>query len=125
VLHVSVHTFTPRWRNARRDVDVALLYDPARRRERAFADAWLEALAARRPDLRLRRNFPYRGEADGLTTHLRGVFGAGHYLGLELEVSQQHALGAASAWRRLQADICAALDVARSAASTGAPLEGR
>jgi len=116
-LHVSVHTFTPQWRGVRRNVDVALLYDPRRVRERAFAVRWLGELARLRTDLRLRRNQPYRGNTDGLTTHLRGTLRAGQYLGIELEVSQHLSLGPAAAWRRLRSEIRAALQSALS--STG------
>lgn len=108
-LHLSVHTFTPRFAGRVRAIDVALLYDPRRPRERAFADRWLAALAARRPDLRLRRNAPYRGDSDGHTTSLRGRFPAARYRGLELEVSQRFPRGAPSAWRALRAALCASL----------------
>ncbi len=109
VLHVSVHSFTPRLAGRARRADVALLYDPARARERDLADRWLGALAARRPDLRLRRNYPYRGTSDGLTTALRRAFPAAGYLGVELEVSQRFPRGPERAWRRLRADVAAAL----------------
>lgn len=105
VLHVAVHTFTPRWRGTTRRVDTALLYDPARERERAFADAWIRELRSRRPDLLLRKNFPYRGNADGLTSHLRKQFAPDRYLGIELEVSQRFAVGLPSRWRRLRSAI--------------------
>lgn len=102
VLHLSVHSFTPRLDGRDRPIDVALLYDPKRAPERAFAARWLAALAALRPDLRLRRNAPYRGDADGHTTALRRRFPAYRYLGLELEVSQRFPLGSPSAWQALQ-----------------------
>ena len=102
VLHLGVHSFTPRWKGAPREVDVALLYDPARPRERAFAARFLAALSAAAPELRLRRNFPYRGTADGLTTSLRRALPARSYLGIELEVSQAFPLGAAERWSTLR-----------------------
>ncbi|HMN97480.1 MAG TPA: N-formylglutamate amidohydrolase [Phycisphaerales bacterium] len=89
VVHLGVHSFTPVLEGRVRAIDVALLYDPARPLERRFADRWLAALAALRPDLRLRRNAPYAGVADGLTTLLRRRFPARRYLGIELEVSQR------------------------------------
>ncbi len=101
-LHLSVHSFTPRLAGRVRSIDVALLYDPKRAPERAFAARWLAALAALRPDLRLRRNAPYRGDADGHTTALRRRFPARRYLGIELEVSQRFPRGSPSAWRGLQ-----------------------
>lgn len=105
VVHVSVHTFTPRLDGKTRRVDVALLYDPARKAERAVVDAWLTSLGSLAPDLLLRRNHPYRGNADGLTTHLRQRFRPARYLGLELEVSQRHPLGPVARWHRLRSEI--------------------
>jgi len=106
VLHVGVHSFTPRLDGVDRRCDVALLYDPSRTAERELAGAWLAALSERRPDLRLGRNFPYRGTADGLTTTLRRALGP-RYLGIELEVSTRTAR---------EPDI--AEDLARSLATT-------
>ena len=115
VLHVSVHSFTPVWKGRARDVDVGLLYDPARSLERAFAGEWLAALGTERPALRLRRNRPYLGTSDGLTTHLRKVFPASRYLGLELEVSQSFTLGPREAWSELQKQLRHSLRTALSA----------
>lgn len=109
VLHLSVHSFTPRWKGREREIDVGLLYDPARPRERDFVDAWLEHLAVREPELRLRRNLPYRGSADGLTTHLRTRFATERYLGIELEVSQRFPLGASRRWRELRTLLATSL----------------
>jgi len=103
VLHVAVHSFTPRLRGERRDFDLGLLYDPARPPERALARRWVERLAAAAPTLRVRRNAPYRGASDGLTTALRRELGPG-YLGIELELSQ-----AALADRERRAALLAAL----------------
>lgn len=88
LLHVSVHTFTPELDGEVRNADVAFLYDPARRGERAFAEVWREAMRQRLPGLRLRMNYPYRGAADAFTTHLRRRFPSSRYLGIELEVNQ-------------------------------------
>lgn len=88
VVHVASHSFTPELAGVARTADVAWLYDPRRRGERVFVDAWREALRGLLPHLRLRRNYPYKGVADGLTTHLRKVFPADTYLGIELEVNQ-------------------------------------
>lgn len=126
VLHLSVHSFTPRLKGRLRAVDVGLLYDPARRAERAFADAWLLALRDRTGALRLRRNQPYRGNSDGLTTSLRALFGP-RYLGLELEVNQRLVIGPPARWRRLRRDLADSLAEAlprprvSRVALTGAP----
>ncbi len=111
VLHVGVHSFTPVLAGRDRRTDVALLYDPARARERALAQAWLARLRALDPALRLRRNHPYRGDADGLTTALRARLGP-RYLGLELEVSQRFPRGPSGPWRALRAALARSLAAA-------------
>lgn len=88
VLHVAVHSFTPRLDGVDRNTDVGLLYDPARAPERALCREWQRALAELDPGLRVRRNHPYRGAADGFTTALRRRFDASTYRGIELEMSQ-------------------------------------
>jgi predicted N-formylglutamate amidohydrolase len=86
VLHVSVHSFIPCWRGAERKVDVGLLYDPRRASEQSLCRAWARQLSACRPSWRIRRNQPYRGAADGLTTSFRKRWSDSSYLGVELEV---------------------------------------
>lgn len=115
VLHLGVHTFTPQLDGVVRTADVALLYDPRREQERAFCGLWLAELARARPELRLRRNYPYRGIDDGLTTALRRRYPPEDYLGVELEVNQAFPLGDATPWRRLQRDLAAALSLALQA----------
>jgi len=92
VLHVAVHSFTPVLNGVRRNVDIGLLYDPARSPERSFCGAWRKALAARAPHLVIRMNQPYKGTSDGFPTALRRSFPL-HYAGVELEVNQRFASG--------------------------------
>jgi predicted N-formylglutamate amidohydrolase len=87
VLHLSIHSFTPRLRGVTRHADVGLLYDPGRAVEHILCQQWRSTLREI-SGLRVRRNYPYRGNADGLTTYLRQRFPSG-YLGLELEVSNR------------------------------------
>lgn len=101
VLHISSHTFTPVLDGEVRNADVGLLYDPRRPGERALCERWRQSLSARAPGLRVRRNYPYRGYEDGLTTYLRRRFGRG-YLGVELEVNQRHVLAGGRTWRMLR-----------------------
>jgi len=105
VLHIAVHSFTPVLDGVERDVDVALLYDPKREREKDFSNRWIKALEGIRDDLRIGRNRPYRGTADGLTSHLRSVHGPERYVGIELEVNQRFPKGGRGAWRRLIDDL--------------------
>ena len=88
VVHVAVHSFTPVLRGEVRNADVGLLYDPTRRGERTFCLRWADLLRERVPGLRVRRNYPYLGVADGLPTWLRRRFPASDYRGMELEVGQ-------------------------------------
>ena len=89
VLHVAVHSFTPVLDGKARTTDIGLLYDPGRPLEAEFCRRWQTALRERGPGLRVRRNYPYRGVSDGLTRHLRGLFPAGAYAGVELEINQR------------------------------------
>ena len=108
VLHIGSHSFTPSLDNVVRNTDVGLLYDPRRRREAAFCDAWLAALEAR-PVGRVRRNYPYVGTSDGLPTLLRRRHAPDDYLGIEIEINQRHPLAGGPPWRRLQREVAAAL----------------
>ncbi|MFO0688110.1 MAG: N-formylglutamate amidohydrolase [Myxococcota bacterium] len=88
VVHVAIHSFTPVLGDDVRDFELGLLYDPKRARERRFADALHAGLAARAPEVRVRRNAPYRGTSDGLPTAFRKARRPADYLGLEIELNQ-------------------------------------
>ncbi len=112
VVHVGVHTFTPVWNGKRRSVDIGILFDPNRRFESFVAEALVRRLGAEVPGLRVRRNAPYRGWTDGLTTTLRGRFPAARYAGIEIEVNQG-LLRKPAAWkqvRRALATVVGTLD---------------
>jgi predicted N-formylglutamate amidohydrolase len=108
-LHVAVHSFTPRLHGHTRTADVALLYDPRRRDEVRLCVLWKAALEELQPELRVRRNYPYRGEDDGFTTVLRRDFGRRRYLGIELEVNQALLAGPAAARDRVTRTIAESL----------------
>lgn len=107
VVHVAVHSFTPELDGVVRNADVAFLYDSSRRPEALFARGWGERLRATLPDLRVRYNYPYRGDTDGLPTALRKLHAANRYRGYELEVNQ--ALLATPGWRRVGDALAATL----------------
>lgn len=88
VCHVAVHSFAPKLEGRLRRADVGLLYDPARRAETRLCSRWQAAIGRLAPELRVRRNYPYRGVSDGLTTHLRRRFPEHLYAGIELELNQ-------------------------------------
>jgi predicted N-formylglutamate amidohydrolase len=116
VRHVSVHSFTPVLEGRFRNTDIGLLYDPARKLERGLCLQWQAELAAR--GWRVRRNYPYRGVADGHTTALRRRFGTA-YAGIELELNQ--ALFP-RLLKPLCADLVATLGMTPRAADEAGPL---
>jgi predicted N-formylglutamate amidohydrolase len=85
-VHISVHTFTPRLNGVVRPLDVAVLYDPRRKREGELGERLADRFA--QTGFRVRRNFPFRGVADGHTTGLRRKFPDKAYAGVEIEVNQ-------------------------------------
>ena len=109
VLHIASHSFTPELNGVVRQADVAWLYDPRRAGEGELASRWLGALRRRRPELKLRRNYPYEGKGDGLTSLLRKRHAPGQYVGLELEVNQRFYLAGGDAWAALRSDLTEAL----------------
>jgi predicted N-formylglutamate amidohydrolase len=87
-VHIAVHSFAPVFDGERRNADIGLLYDSCRSGEKAFCTRWQEILEDLDPNLRVRRNYPYRGATDGLSTWLRRRFPQRNYVGVELELNQ-------------------------------------
>jgi predicted N-formylglutamate amidohydrolase len=109
-IHLSCHTFVPRLAGITRTADVGLLYDPGRSEEGRLCAGWKSALGTLRGDLRVKRNYPYRGTADGFTTYLRRRFPDHAYAGIELEVNGRWpVLMPAAAWRALRRDLVTTL----------------
>lgn len=108
VVHVASHSFAPELNGIARP-DVAWLYDSRRSDERAFSGLWMAALRERRPDLKLRRNYPYEGKLDGLTSQLRKRYPQESYIGMEIEINQRYPAGDELVWRLLYSDVIAAL----------------
>jgi predicted N-formylglutamate amidohydrolase len=92
VLHLGIHTFTAVLAGKVRELEMGILYDPARREEKAFALRWRDTLRLHVPEgetgIRIRFNQPYRGVSDSLPTWLRKRFPAEAYRGVEVEVNQ-------------------------------------
>lgn len=109
VLHISCHSFTSRMNGVTRAAEIGLLYDPARECESAFCRTWKRTLERHAPQWRVRRNYPYRGSADGLTTYLRSRFGCDVYRGIEIEVNQKFPLGDARVWKTARRVLLASL----------------
>jgi predicted N-formylglutamate amidohydrolase len=118
VIHLSSHSFTPVLDGDIRTADVGLLYDPARWGEAELCARWKASLAAIAPHLRVRRNYPYAGKGDGVTSSLRRAFPHGVYVGIELEINQRFVLADR---RRFAALRGALIDALRAASRNFAP----
>ncbi len=102
VIHISSHSFTPELDGKVRTADVGLLYHPARSGEIGLCARWKASLAALAPELRVRRNYPYAGKGDGVTSHLRRRYPPGAYVGIELEINQGIVFAAGRRWKALR-----------------------
>jgi predicted N-formylglutamate amidohydrolase len=109
VLHISSHSFTPQLGGETRRADIGLLYNPARPGEIRLAEIWKAALTCAAPELRVRRNYPYLGKHDGLTSSLRRHHSPDTYVGIELELNQAFVIGNGSRWTRLRATVIESL----------------
>jgi predicted N-formylglutamate amidohydrolase len=112
VIHISSHSFTPELNGEVRNTDIGLLYDPSRHLEQELCTRWRACLAAHVPDLRVRRNYPYTGSANGFPTYLRRRFPANAYVGIELEVNQKHILKGGCRWHVLRSLLAGTLNEA-------------
>jgi predicted N-formylglutamate amidohydrolase len=115
VIHISSHSFTGDLDGHVRRADVGLLYNPARSGEAELCARWKAALAALAPELRIRRNYPYAGKGDGLTSYLRLRFPRRVYIGIELELNQNIVLCAGRRWTALRRTLIESLRVACAA----------
>jgi predicted N-formylglutamate amidohydrolase len=112
VVHVSSHSFTPILDGHVRTADVGLLYDPRRAGEARLCALWKKSLATIAPGLRIRRNYPYAGKGDGLTSYLRKAFPPRDYVGVELEINQAIVFAAGRPWTALRRELVASLRAA-------------
>ncbi len=112
VVHISSHSFTPELKGEVRRADVGLLYDPGRHGEAQLCARWKTALMACAPELRVRRNYPYAGKDDGLTSYLRRRFPGAAYVGVELEVNQGITLTGGPRWPALRGVLTDSLRIA-------------
>lgn len=88
VIHLSIHSFTPKLKNIERNADIGLLYDPTRLGEKTLAYKWRKGILKKNNEYRVRMNYPYRGISDGFITSLRKQHDEKHYLGFEVESNQ-------------------------------------
>jgi predicted N-formylglutamate amidohydrolase len=104
VIHFSIHSFIPRLGSEIRNTDIGLLYDPKRKSERYLCITLQSILQDQTQNLIVRRNYPYRGNADGFTTYLRKKYPGSIYIGVEVEINQKH-VNHTDHWKSLRKHI--------------------
>jgi len=105
VIHIAWHSFTPVLHGEVRRADVAWMYEPRRSAEVALSLHWIAELARRAPGLRLRRNYPYHGRGDGLSSTLRKRHAGDALVTIGIEVNQRIALQGGREWAALCANL--------------------
>lgn len=88
ILHLSIHSFTPKLNGIERNADIGILYNPSHQNEKEVAFELKKRILEKNPLLKIRMNYPYIGKSDGLATSLRKQFSK-RYIGIELEVNQK------------------------------------
>ena len=125
VIHISSHSFTPVLDGEVRNADVGLLYDPRRPGESALCRQWQQALGELAPEFRVRRNYPYTGKSDGLTSLLRKRHPDELYVGIELELNQRIVGAGGLRAATLRKAVTAALQIACAELGVAANTIGR
>lgn len=90
VLHLAIHSFTPKLNDQVRNNDIGFLFDPKRNPEKDFCVEWRRIYRQHYSSYQVRFNYPYRGISDGLPTALRRLYSPEHYIGIEVELNQRH-----------------------------------
>jgi len=88
VIHIAFHSFTPKLNDNIRNTDIGFLYNPKSINEKLFCKEWKRSILEASTGIIVRFNYPYLGIADGLTSHIRKIFGYNNYIGIELELNQ-------------------------------------
>lgn len=114
LLHLSVHSFTPRLRGITRPCELGIMYDPGRSEEARLAEQWRHHCAELEPRLRVRRNYPYVGKSIYFQPHLRAHLRDRRYLALQIEVSQKLPRRQPDRWKRFQASLLEVLRATRT-----------
>jgi len=91
LFHLSLHSFTPQWKGKSRSVDIGILVDSRRQKERTLAQGWKKHLQEHFPQLNVFLNRPYYGHTDGHVSFLRKHYPQDKYQGIELEVKNSRA----------------------------------
>jgi len=88
IVHIAVHSMTDNLNGKKRKMQLALLYNPAFKKEVKFTSFWIKELRKEFPKYTIARNKPYRGDGDGLTCEMRKENRPDNYIGVEIELNQ-------------------------------------
>lgn len=102
LVHLSVHSFTPKLEGEVRNADIGLLYDPRRTDEKEFCQAWRAVFKNESEDWKVRMNYPYTGVQDALIASMKRKYSMDSYLGIQIEFNQKHATARSRMWPALQ-----------------------
>jgi predicted N-formylglutamate amidohydrolase len=102
VFHLSLHSFTPRFRGQLRNCELGVMFDSRVAAEKKLAGRLARHLACMDRHFRVRMNYPYVGRDTYFQPALRKQFCQPEYLGLQLEVNQKLPLRQKARWQRLQ-----------------------
>ena len=86
VIHIGIHSFTPILFDEIRNAEIGILYHSNNKSESRLAKSWQKHMR-KLSNIRIRRNYPYNGKMDGLSTGMRKKFSSDKYLGFEIEVN--------------------------------------
>lgn len=114
LLHLSVHSFTPRLSGITRPCELGIMYDPGRSEEARLAEQWRRHFGELDPRLRVRRNYPYVGKSIYFQPHLRAHLRDRRYLALQIEVSQKLPRRQPERWKRFQSALVEVLRATRT-----------
>ncbi|WP_436716152.1 N-formylglutamate amidohydrolase [Roseiconus lacunae] len=88
VVHLSVHSFVPHRKGRFLRTDVGLLYDSSREHESDLCADWIDEVYFEFGNLRVRRNYPTRGDRNALHGNLRQRFSSDQYVGIEVALNR-------------------------------------
>jgi predicted N-formylglutamate amidohydrolase len=114
VIHIGVHSMTDNFNGQERPMQLALLYNPQRKKEKTFAKIWIEELREEFPRYKITRNNPYEGKNGGVTGFFRKIYDEKTYIGLEIELNQALATSFSGQKERQQFSAKLALSLNRA-----------
>jgi len=89
-LHLGIHSFTPVHSGKHRDCDIGILFLSKRKNSRLFGHTLQAELKKQFPNFKIRRNYPYSGDLEGLVKFFSKNYNDDEYIAIELEVNNKH-----------------------------------